>query len=91
MLEEGFCSPCLRRLDSQGSLACEHIFDKLMSATAELLLKEIKKLPQSDQRQIVQQILNALPQSKPKEAFGTIKVGGGPITSEQVSEMLDDE
>ena len=62
-----------------------------MSATAEVLLEQLKKLPAADQQQIVQQILNGLSEAPLKKPFNTVKVSGGTITSEQVAEMLDDE
>ena len=64
-----------------------------MSASAEALLEQLRKLPVSEQQQILQELLRVMPgtaSQKPK-AFPTVKVGGGAITSEQVAEALDDE
>jgi len=64
-----------------------------MSATAEALLEQLRKLPPVERQEILQQLLRlspALPAHSPKP-FPTIKVSGGTITSEQVAEALDDE
>ena len=64
-----------------------------MSATAEVLLEQLKKLPPGDQQQILQQLLQWVPADRvaPASSFPTVKVAGGVITSEQVAETLDDE
>ena len=64
-----------------------------MSATAEALLAQLRKLPPLERQEILQQLLHfapplAVPSPKP---FPTVKVSGGTITSEQVAEALDDE
>jgi len=64
-----------------------------MSATAESLLEQFKKLPPEDQQELVQQLLRwtpIMPVPAPKP-FPTVKLAGGIITSEQVAEALDDE
>jgi hypothetical protein len=62
-----------------------------MSASAEVLLEELRKLPPADQQQIVQRLLSELPKATLTKPFNTVKVEGGTITSAQVAEMLDDE
>jgi hypothetical protein len=64
-----------------------------MSAIAEALLEQLRKLPPLEREEILQQLLRlsptlAVPTPKP---FPTVKVSGGIITSEQVAESLDDE
>jgi hypothetical protein len=64
-----------------------------MSATAEALLEQFRKLTPLERQEILQQLLHlapplAAPSAKP---FPTVKVSGGTITSEQVAEALDDE
>ena len=65
----------------------------IMSATAEALLEQLKKLPRAEQHEIYQQLLSWLktfPQQT-ERPFPTVKVGGGVITSQHVTEALDDE
>jgi hypothetical protein len=60
---------------------------------AEALLEQFRKLSTSEQQELLQQLLRSLP-STPAPSdnpFPTVKVGGGPITSQQVAEALDDE
>jgi len=64
-----------------------------MSATAEALLEQFRKLPPVEQQEILQHLLRLsppLPAPSPRP-FPTVKVSGGTITSEQVAEVLDDE
>jgi hypothetical protein len=64
-----------------------------MSATAEALLEQLRKLPPVERQEILQQLLRSAPPLavlSPKP-FPTVKVSGGTITSEQVAEALDDE
>ncbi|MEI7939548.1 MAG: hypothetical protein WCK27_22925 [Verrucomicrobiota bacterium] len=64
-----------------------------MSATAEALLEQLRKLPPVERQEILQQLLRLSPPlpAPPSKPFPTIKVSGGTITSEQVAEALDDE
>ena len=64
-----------------------------MSAIAESLLEQFKKLPPSDQQELIQKLLRSLPTTPPRteKPFPTVNVAGGTITSEQVAEALDDE
>jgi hypothetical protein len=64
-----------------------------VSATAQSLLEQIRKLPVPDQQEILQQ-LPQVPQqaSHTKDPlFPTVRLKGGVITSEQVAEAVDDE
>jgi len=64
-----------------------------VSATAEALLEQLKKLPRAEQHEIYEQLLRWL-RTSPQRAerpFPTVKVSGGVITSQQVAEALDDE
>lgn len=64
-----------------------------MSATAEAILEQLKKLPPADQQEIIRQMLRWKPHTPPSQPkpFPTVKVRGGIITSVQVAESLDDE
>jgi hypothetical protein len=64
-----------------------------MSATAAALLNELKKLPPEEQEEVsrqLQRMLSTKPQ-KARDKFPTEHVPGGPITSQQVADVLDDE
>ena len=64
-----------------------------MSAKAEALLEQLRKLTLTEQQEIVQQLLDSL-QSRPssgQKPYPTVKVRGGSITSHQVAEALEDE
>ena len=60
----------------------------LVSAGAEAVLEQVRKLPRSEQQQILQALLRLLrgPTLENQKTFQTVKVGGGVITSEQVAE-----
>lgn len=64
-----------------------------MSATAEAILEQLKKLPPADQQEIIRQLLHCAPHAQPSQQkpFPTVKVRGGTITSVQVAESVDDE
>jgi hypothetical protein len=64
-----------------------------MSATAEALLEQLKRLPRADQHEVYQQLLRWLKSApqRPGRPFPTVKVSGGVITSQHVAEALDDE
>jgi hypothetical protein len=64
-----------------------------MSAIAETLLEQFKKLPSAERHEIIQRLLRWDPtiSSPAQKPFPTVKVAGGVITSEQVTEALDDE
>ncbi len=63
-----------------------------MSATAEALLEQFRKLPLPEQQELLGRLRDLtatkLPPEKP---FPTVRVRGGTVTSEQVAEALDDE
>jgi len=64
-----------------------------MSASAEALLEQFRKLPPLEREEILQQLLRFSPPlvAPTPKPFPTVKVSGGTITSEQVAEALDDE
>ena len=64
-----------------------------MSATAEALLEQFRKLPLPERQEIVQRLLrlSSPPPSLEDKPFPTVKVPGGTIGSQQVAEALDDE
>jgi hypothetical protein len=64
-----------------------------VSATAESLLEQIRKLPIPEQQEILQQLLKSPQQESLRKdpLFPTVRLKGGVITSEQVAEALDDE
>jgi hypothetical protein len=64
-----------------------------MSATAEALLEQFRKLPLPERQEIVQRLLHlsSPPPAVTEKPFATVKVPGGTITSQQVAEALDDE
>ena len=67
-----------------------------MSTTAAALLNELKKLPPEEQEEVsrqLQRMLSAKP-AKPPLKFTdlpVLRLPGGPITSQQVADALDDE
>ena len=63
-----------------------------MSATAEALLEQLRKLPPVERQEILQQLLRLSPPAPvpSRKSFPTVKVSGGTITSAQVAEALDD-
>jgi hypothetical protein len=61
-----------------------------VSATAQSLLEQIRKLPVPDQQEILQQLLQQASHTK-DPLFPTVRLKGGVITSEQVAEAVDDE
>ena len=63
-----------------------------MSATAEALLEQFRKLPPLERQEILQQLLRLSPplEAPSLKPFPTVKVSGGTITPEQVAEALDD-
>jgi hypothetical protein len=64
-----------------------------MSTTAAALLNELKKLPPEEQEEFsrqLQRMLSTKPQ-RSRDKFPTEDVPGGPITSQQVADALDDE
>jgi hypothetical protein len=71
----------------------ESIYFSSMSKTAEALLQEFQKLPLPERQGLLQQLLQSLSPTPPRELrpFPTVKLDGGRITSEQVAETLDDE
>jgi len=64
-----------------------------VSATAEALLEQLKKLPPAEQHEVYQQLLRLLSASpqRTERPFPIVKVSGGIITSQHVAEALDDE
>ena len=64
-----------------------------MSATAESLLEQIRRLPVPEQQELLRRLLNLSSGAKDRsnKPFPTVKLNGGKITSEQVAEALDDE
>ena len=63
-----------------------------MSATAEALLEQFRKLPLPEQEELLRRLrdlIHARPHAE--KPFPTVRAGGGTITSEQVAEALDDE
>jgi len=64
-----------------------------MSRAAEALLEQFRKLSAAEQQELLPQLLRSLPSSPPHSGkpFPTVKVSGGPITSQHVAEALDDE
>jgi hypothetical protein len=64
-----------------------------MSRDAEALLEQFRKLSAGEQQELLQQLLHSLSSTpaRPDQPFPTVKVGGGPITSKQITEVLDDE
>ena len=64
-----------------------------MSNTAEAVLQQLRKLPMGEQQQILQELLRTVPITTVQngKVFPTVRLGGGPITSEQVAEALEDE
>jgi len=62
-----------------------------MSATAEALLDQFRKLPPLERQELLQELLRLSPPAPSQEALPAIRVGGGTITSEQVADALDDE
>jgi len=64
-----------------------------MSATAEALLEQFRKLPPLERQEVLQQLLLLSPTPPPasQKPFPTVRVNGGTITAEQVAEALDDE
>jgi hypothetical protein len=64
-----------------------------MSATAEALLEQFRKLPPFERQEVLQQLLRLSPPAAGFEAkpFPTVKVSGGTITSEQVADATDEE
>ncbi|HXP61923.1 MAG TPA: hypothetical protein VN829_15615 [Dongiaceae bacterium] len=64
-----------------------------MSATAEALLEQFRRLPASEQQELLRRFLRLAGAAKTRseKPFPTVKVSGGTITSEQVAEALDDE
>jgi len=64
-----------------------------MSRAAEVLLEQFRKLSAREQQELLQQLVRSLPSTpfQSDKPLPTIKVGGGPITSDQVAESVDDE
>ncbi len=63
-----------------------------MSATAEALLEQFRKLPLPEQEEFLGRLMDLARRRTPAEKpFPTVRVRGGTITSEQVAEALDDE
>jgi len=65
-----------------------------MSATAEALLDQFRKLPPRERQEVLQEMLRLPPpppSPPPQKPFPVIKVGGGTITAEQVTDALDDD
>lgn len=64
-----------------------------MSASTRALIEQLKRLPPADQQEVFRQLLLLLnPAPAPAgRALPALHVPGGPITSEQVAETLDDE
>jgi len=69
-----------------------HVYDFVMSATAEAFLEQFRKLPLPEQEELLGR-LRELIRSRPtaEKPFPTLRLRGGTITSEQVAEALDDE
>lgn len=71
---------------------CRSVILKRMSSAARDLLEQLRKLPPSEQREFLQQLLQLLPNATdPDGLFPSVKVAGGRITPEQVAEVLEDE
>ena len=69
-----------------------HVYIFLMSATAEALLEQFRKLPLPEQEELLGRLRDITrPRPTAEKPFPTVKVRGGTITSEQVAEALDDE
>jgi hypothetical protein len=70
----------------------EH-YHSLMSATAEALLEQFRRLPGPEQQELLQRSrrLAAVSSDRAEKPFPTVMVSGGTITSGQVAEALDDE
>jgi hypothetical protein len=63
-----------------------------VSVAAKEVLAQVRKLSPSEQKQILQELMRSLHHAAPDAAdLPTVRVAGGPITSEQVTEVLDDE
>jgi hypothetical protein len=64
-----------------------------MSATAEALLDQLKKLPPEEQEEVSRQLQRLLSTKlqTARDEFPTERLPGGVITSEHVAEVLDDE
>lgn len=64
-----------------------------MSATAEALLEQFRRLPAPEQQELLQRLLRlaSAAGTRSEKPFPTVKVSGGTITSEQAAESLDDE
>jgi hypothetical protein len=64
-----------------------------MSATAEALFEQIRRLPRPEQEELLQRLqsLASAANGRVAKPFPTVRVDGGTITSEQVAEALDDE
>ena len=65
----------------------------LMSATAEALLEQFRRLSAPEQQELLQRLLRLASAAGTRswKPFPTVKVSGGTVTSEQVAEALDDE
>jgi hypothetical protein len=64
-----------------------------MSVTAKVVSDDFRKLPASEQQELLQQLLRMFTSLEPAslKPFPTVKVGDGAITSQQVADALDDE
>ena len=63
-----------------------------MSKKAESLLEQLRKLPLTEQQEILQQLLRSLPPLPTGEkSFPTVKLNTGPVTAKQVADALEDE
>jgi hypothetical protein len=64
-----------------------------MSAAAEALLEQIRRLPSSEQQELLRRLLNSASAALncSEKPFPTVQLSGGPITAAQVAEALDDE
>ncbi len=62
-----------------------------MSTTAQVILEQLKKLPDSDRQEVLRELLRSLPNT-PGDLLcelPSVQVSGGTITSEQVAEALE--
>jgi len=61
-----------------------------MSKKAESLLEQVRKLPLTEQQEILQQLLRSLPPlpSTGRKAFPTVKLETGLVTTKQVADSL---
>jgi hypothetical protein len=61
-----------------------------MNRAAEALLEQLRKLPINEQQEILQQLLRSHSSTppNPQKPLPSIKVPGGPITSQRVAEAM---